>query len=605
VSLVINVTYDSSVNSAPAGFKTAVQAAVAFFEQTFTNNVTLNITFGWAALSGNALAENSFYYNTYTYAQMKSLLTASATSQDDATAYATLPGTDPTPGGNSTWALTVGQEKALGISVSAPYDDYVQLNSNVAWTFDPANRAIAGEYDAVGAIEHEISEGGFGRVGGLDLSGFYTPLDLFRYSSPGVRDFSPGTNDYFSIDGTHLLEEFNNHNQFGGDVSDWYPTIKGDSFGDGYAGVEGAVTPVDLSVLDVLGWNKASVDQTLKFVGTGDFDGNGQSDLLWQSSGQGVLWLDNGENFVQVTIPNASMGAEWAANGIGHDSNGTKEIFWSDGSGGDVAIWKVSGGTLSSASIVSGHMGAEWSIVGEGDFDGNGSTDVLWQSASGSVEAWLMNGAALASFPTSNLTVSSGSHVVAVGDFFGTGHDSVLWENAGDLTSWSMNGATVGAQVNVGHMGAEWHVAGVGDFLNDGAVDIVWVDTANDVQIWKMNNGVISQFINPAGHDGTEWQLKAVADFTGNGNSDLLWIRSDGAANLWQINGTQVSSSLFSTPPGNLLQLSSPGVAIQNAAAASVGSTSQTPLYYDGIDSPTSSVPDHHLQAQLDHHWLI
>jgi hypothetical protein len=121
-----------------------------------------------------------------------------------------------------------------------------------------------------------------------------------------------------------------------------------------------------------------------------------------------------------------------------------------------------------------------------------------------------------------------------------------------------------------------------------------------------MNNGVISQIINPAGHDGTEWQLKAVADFTGNGNSDLLWIRSDGAANLWQINGTQVSSSLFSsTPPGNLLQLSSPGVAFQNAAAASVGSTSQTPLYYDGINSPTSAAPDHHLQAQLDHHWLL
>ncbi len=31
------------------------------FEQNFTNDVTLNIKFGWSALSGNALAQKSFY----------------------------------------------------------------------------------------------------------------------------------------------------------------------------------------------------------------------------------------------------------------------------------------------------------------------------------------------------------------------------------------------------------------------------------------------------------------------------------------------------------------------------------------------------------------
>ena len=255
MSLVINVTYDSSVNGAPAGFKTAVQSAVSFFEQTFTNNVTLNITFGWAALGAGAAAQNSFYIDTYTYSQMKSLLTATANSADDRAAYGTLPASDPITGGNSTWALTVGQEKALGISASAPYDDYVQLNSSLPWTFDPNNRAVSGKYDAIGAIEHEISEGAFGRIGDLNFDGFYTPLDLFRYSSPGVRNFNPGANTWFSIDGTHLLQEFNNHNQFGGDVADWYPTIQGDSFGGAYSGVVGAVTPTDLKELDILGWN--------------------------------------------------------------------------------------------------------------------------------------------------------------------------------------------------------------------------------------------------------------------------------------------------------------------------------------------------------------
>jgi hypothetical protein len=77
----------------------AVQSAVSFFEQNFTNNVTLNITFGWTALGAGVAAQNSFYYDTYTYSQMKARLTASATSADDSTAYATLPASDPTPGG--------------------------------------------------------------------------------------------------------------------------------------------------------------------------------------------------------------------------------------------------------------------------------------------------------------------------------------------------------------------------------------------------------------------------------------------------------------------------------------------------------------------------
>ena len=268
-----SVTYDLSVTSQSQSFQsmfhTAVNAALSLYESEFTNNITVNITFAWGATSSNAVAENSFYYQTYSYAQIVSALKASGKSADDIAAYATLPASDPTGSGHA-YALTTAQAEALGLSVgyTPPYDDFVTLGSGYAWTFDPNNRAVAGEFDAIGALEHEISEGVFGRIGSLGSasagfgSGIYTPLDLFRYSAPGVHDYSnPGANDYFSIDGTHLLTEFNNHNQYGGDVSDWYPTIQGDSFGDAYHGVAGLVTPTDLRELDVLGWNLAQQNQ--------------------------------------------------------------------------------------------------------------------------------------------------------------------------------------------------------------------------------------------------------------------------------------------------------------------------------------------------------
>jgi len=96
---------------------------------------------------------------------------------------------------------------------------------------------------------------------GKSIKSEYTPLDLFSYSSPGVRSLTNGGH-YFSLDGSDLLEEYNNNAANGGDIADWLPAIKGDSYGDGHLGVEGQVTPTDLRELDLLGWKRtpATVD---------------------------------------------------------------------------------------------------------------------------------------------------------------------------------------------------------------------------------------------------------------------------------------------------------------------------------------------------------
>src|SRR6185312_14474662 len=80
--LQIDVTYDSSVNNAPAGFKTAVQAAVQFFDTTFTNDITVNHDFGWGEIDGQKMdsgtvgASQAVYDSPYTYQQVASALAA-------------------------------------------------------------------------------------------------------------------------------------------------------------------------------------------------------------------------------------------------------------------------------------------------------------------------------------------------------------------------------------------------------------------------------------------------------------------------------------------------------------------------------------------------
>src|ERR1700743_2951650 len=63
----INVTFDSSVASAPVGSQAAVQAAVQYFEQTFSTPITVNITFGWGEVGGQAMDPDSLGESLTTY----------------------------------------------------------------------------------------------------------------------------------------------------------------------------------------------------------------------------------------------------------------------------------------------------------------------------------------------------------------------------------------------------------------------------------------------------------------------------------------------------------------------------------------------------------
>src|SRR5436190_16218091 len=105
------------------------------------------------------------------------------------------------------------------------------------------------------------------------------------------------------------------------------------------------------------------------------------------------------------------------------------------------------------------------------------------------------------------------------------------------------NGQLSGFNGNVGQMGSEWHVVGAGDVFGNGTDAVVWVDTNNNVQVWRMNGPNIAQIITPSGHDGSEWHLEGLENFNGNGKADLLWLTSSGAAQIWELTGSQVAAT--------------------------------------------------------------
>jgi Ca2+-binding RTX toxin-like protein len=263
MSLVINVRYDQSANSAPAAFKSVVNAAVHFFESRFLDPVTINIAVGYGEVAGHplsagALGQSYYYLNSYSYSQVASALALDATTPDDLTAIASLADVS---SGNI--CLTQAQAKALGLlGGSTAIDGYVGFAAGNKFDYNNANGVTAGLYDLFGTVAHEISEV-MGRtllVGTTigSIPNGYSLLDFFHYSAAGVRDFVGTRPGYFSIDaGVTNLDNFNTRS--GGDFGDWATSAGGDAFrAFSSSGVVNAVSTTDLRELDVLGWDLAS-----------------------------------------------------------------------------------------------------------------------------------------------------------------------------------------------------------------------------------------------------------------------------------------------------------------------------------------------------------
>src|SRR5437899_11816297 len=98
---MIHVSFDTSVNGAPAGFQAAIDYAVSFLNSKFTDPTSVNIDVGYGevggtALDAGALGESSTYIRHYSYAQVRSALAADARSSVHASTLASLPSADPT-----------------------------------------------------------------------------------------------------------------------------------------------------------------------------------------------------------------------------------------------------------------------------------------------------------------------------------------------------------------------------------------------------------------------------------------------------------------------------------------------------------------------------
>ncbi len=218
-------------------------------------------------------------------------------------------------------------------------------------------------------------------------------------------------------------------------------------------------------------------DPNWRVVGTGDIDGDGQADLIWQHQTQGwvAAWFLNGTHVVNTIFLSINQVPDlnWQIKGVDDiDGDGKADLIWQHKTEGWVAAWLMDGAQVRSTQFLSINRvpDTDWQIVGAGDVNGDGYADLVWQhKTQGWLAVWFMRGSTVLStnFLSVNRITDMNWHIHGVGDVDADNFADIIWQNeaTGELGVWMLNGATVVNQrgLSIGQIGdLNWQVVGPG-----------------------------------------------------------------------------------------------------------------------------------------------
>jgi hypothetical protein len=190
----------------------------------------------------------------------------------------------------------------------------------------------------------------------------------------------------------------------------------------------------------------SSVPADVQIVGTGDFNGDGRDDILFRKS-DGLLfdWLGSGNGSFTSNTANFStvISGEWRVISTGDfNGDGLTDILWRQDVTGHLLDWlgTPNGGFTTNPQNFDSSVPSNIHFTATGDFNGDGRDDILWRDDSGLLFDWLSTPTGGFTPNTANFaTVISGEwRVVGVGDYNGDAIDDILWrqDGTGHLLDW-------------------------------------------------------------------------------------------------------------------------------------------------------------------------
>jgi hypothetical protein len=235
---------------------------------------------------------------------------------------------------------------------------------------------------------------------------------------------------------------------------DWHIVATGDFNGDARDDIlwrndNGQITDWLATPAGGFAANSANFSQFVssdwKVAATADFNGDGRDDILWRNdNGQLTEWIGATTGGFSDNSPQASqfVGTSWKVVATGDfNGDGYSDVLWRE-NGGQLTDWLGSAnGSLSANSASFSEMVAtNWQVVGTGDFNGDGRDDILWRDTNtGQLTDWLATATGGFTQNSANFSqlVATNWQVASIGDFNGDGRDDLLWRSdTGQTTDW-------------------------------------------------------------------------------------------------------------------------------------------------------------------------
>jgi hypothetical protein len=215
-------------------------------------------------------------------------------------------------------------------------------------------------------------------------------------------------------------------------------------------------------------------DLEWQIVGTGDFNRDGYTDLVWHHNTQGwvSIWLLGGDSMIGgVQLPLRVADTNWRVQAVGDlNQDGYPDLIWQHRTQGKVSVWTMRGTVMVEGHLLSPDTIADgrWKIIGTGDYDQDGHTDLFWRhDTTGQLSAWRMNGSTMVggTSMTPGAVADTNWKVVAITDFNGDNRPDFVWQHEnGGISTWILNGTTMtaGKPLIPANAPASWRIVGSG-----------------------------------------------------------------------------------------------------------------------------------------------
>lgn len=285
-----------------------------------------------------------------------------------------------------------------------------------------------------------------------------------------------------------------------------------------------------------------------------DFNGDGFGDILYRDTDNLTWRLDlmSGATVISsIEMSSMSSCCGWLFNGSGDfDGDGNHDVIIRNTTSGAWYIYNIDSGSVIGRGYVAIEDATIVGVQAVADFNLDGNADVLLRNEeTGEWTMTLLNNRTIVQEYTPNMSTVLSWSVVDAKDYDSNGSPDILIRNStsGAWYVYLYSGLDItsrGYITTVLPSDLDEQVQGVADFDGDGANDLLLRNLATNAWSIAFMNGLAPKSLSSIGiNSSSSWEFNAANDFDNDGYADIsLRNPSSGAIYIYFMNGTTILS---------------------------------------------------------------